>query len=123
MLTSFRQFAQSPVALVIILLLVMGFALYGVGGIFTGSGTAVVVVGQQQISQRELARAYQRELDRITDHNRFAVDRVFNRQPILRNNLWFLRCTSCQKKESHTKTAKQAKALSSPFALFAGFCY
>tara|TARA_R110000868_G_scaffold2321_10_gene17345 strand:+ start:8050 stop:9984 length:1935 start_codon:yes stop_codon:yes gene_type:complete len=69
MLTSFRQFAQSPVALVIIVLLVLGFALYGVGGIFTGSGTAVVVVGQEQISQRELARAYQRELDRIQQQN------------------------------------------------------
>jgi hypothetical protein len=43
MLTLFRSFAKSPFALVIILLIVLAFAFTGVGGIFTGSGTAVVV--------------------------------------------------------------------------------
>lgn len=65
MLTQFRSFAQSPFALVIIVLLVLGFALYGVGGIFTGSGTAVVVAGSQQVSVRELAVAYEQELRRM----------------------------------------------------------
>lgn len=65
MLSNLRSFAQSPYALVIIVLLVLGFALYGVGGIFTGSGTAVVVVGDEQVSTRELAQAHERELRRI----------------------------------------------------------
>ncbi|WP_417493399.1 SurA N-terminal domain-containing protein [Maricaulis sp.] len=69
MLSNFRAFAQSPLALVIIVLLVLGFALYGVGGIFTGSGTAVVVVGQEQISQRELAQSFERELQTIQQTN------------------------------------------------------
>ena len=69
MLSNFRAFAQSPLALVIIVLLVLGFALYGVGGIFTGSGTAVVVVGQEQISQRELAQSFERELQGIQEQN------------------------------------------------------
>lgn len=69
MLSNFRAFAQSPIALVIIVLLVLGFALYGVGGIFTGSGTAVVVVGNEQISQRELAQAFERELQQIQAQN------------------------------------------------------
>tara|TARA_R110000868_G_scaffold208192_5_gene457636 strand:- start:3576 stop:5576 length:2001 start_codon:yes stop_codon:yes gene_type:complete len=69
MLSNFRAFAQSPAALVIIVLLVAGFALYGVGGIFTGSGTAVVVVGQEQISQRELAQAFEREWQGVQERN------------------------------------------------------
>ena len=69
MLSNFRAFAQSPAALVIIVLLVLGFALYGVGGIFTGSGTAVVVVGQEQVSQRELAQAFEREWQGIQEQN------------------------------------------------------
>lgn len=69
MLTNFRAFAQSPIALVIIVLLVLGFALYGVGGIFTGSGTAVVVVGHEQISQRELAQAFEREWEGVQEQN------------------------------------------------------
>lgn len=69
MLTNFRAFAQSPFALVIIVLLVLGFALYGVSGIFTGSGTAVVVVGNEQISQRELAQAFEREMQAVQEQN------------------------------------------------------
>lgn len=69
MLSDFRAFAQSPLALVIIVLLVLGFALYGVGGIFTGSGTAVVVVDREQISQRELAQAFDREWQSVQEQN------------------------------------------------------
>ncbi len=69
MLSLFRSFAQSPFALVIIVLLVLAFALYGVGGIFTGSGTAVVVAGNQQVSVRELAQAYDRELRNMQTEN------------------------------------------------------
>ena len=69
MLTFFRSFAKSPFALVIILLIVLAFALYGVGGIFTGSGTAVVVAGNQQVSVRELAQAFEREMQRVQTEN------------------------------------------------------
>jgi len=69
MLTLFRSFAKSPFALVIILLIVIAFAFTGVGGIFTGSGTAVVVAGNQQVSVRELAQAFERELQRVQQEN------------------------------------------------------
>ncbi len=62
MITFFRNFVKSPFSIVIIALLVMAFAFYGVGGIFTGSGTAVAVVGKEQVSVTELRGAYEREL-------------------------------------------------------------
>jgi len=69
MLSNFRSFAQSPLALIIIVLLVLAFAMTGAGGIFTGSGTAVVVVGNEQVSQRELATAFNREVARLQEQN------------------------------------------------------
>ncbi|WP_300529742.1 peptidylprolyl isomerase [Maricaulis sp.] len=69
MLSILRSFAKSPAAFVIIGLLVLAFAAYGVGGIFTGSGTAVVVVGSEQISMRELAREHDRQLRTIQSQN------------------------------------------------------
>lgn len=69
MLTLFRSFAKSPFALVIILLIVLAFAFTGVGGIFTGSGTAVVVAGNQQVSVRQVAQAFERELQRVQTEN------------------------------------------------------
>ncbi|WP_291842517.1 peptidylprolyl isomerase [Maricaulis sp.] len=69
MLSNFRSFAQSPLALIIIVLLVLAFAMTGAGGIFTGSGTAVVVVGNEQVSQRELATAFEREVTRLQQQN------------------------------------------------------
>jgi peptidyl-prolyl cis-trans isomerase D len=62
MLANIRAFAQSPYALVLIVLLILSFAVWGVSGIFTGSGTAVAVVGQEQVSVRELADNYEREI-------------------------------------------------------------
>ncbi|WP_323761291.1 peptidylprolyl isomerase [Maricaulis sp.] len=71
MLSNFRAFAQSPLALVIIVLLVLSFAIAmpGAGGIFTGSGDAVVVVGPERISQREMAVAFNREVSRLQEQN------------------------------------------------------
>lgn len=75
MLSILRSFAKSPAAFVIIGLLVLAFAAYGVGGIFTGSGTAVVVVGSEQISMRELARQHDRQLRSIQAQDRsYTVD-------------------------------------------------
>ena len=71
MLSNFRAFAQSPIALIIIVLLVLSFAIAmpGAGGIFTGSGDAVVVVGPERISQREMATAFNREVARLQEQN------------------------------------------------------
>lgn len=71
MLSNFRAFAQSPLALIIIVLLVLSFAIAmpGAGGIFTGSGDAVVVVGPERISQREMAVAFNREVSRLQEQN------------------------------------------------------
>lgn len=65
MLTNFRNFAQSPYALILIVLLVASFAVWGVSGVFTGSGNAVVVVGSEQVSVRDLGSTYQRAIRRI----------------------------------------------------------
>jgi peptidyl-prolyl cis-trans isomerase D len=63
MLSLIRAFARSPFAMALILIpIILAFALFGVTGIFTGSGTAIVIVGNEQVSQRELAREYDREL-------------------------------------------------------------
>lgn len=71
MLSNFRSFAQSPLALVIIVLLVLAFAiaLPSSGGIFTGSGDAVVTVGPERISQRELSSAFNGEVRRLQDQD------------------------------------------------------
>jgi peptidyl-prolyl cis-trans isomerase D len=59
MLSLIRAFAKSPIAMALILVpIILAFALFGVTGIFTGSGTAIVIVGSEQVSQRELAREY-----------------------------------------------------------------
>ena len=69
MLSNLRAFAQSPWSAVLIFLIILSFAAFGLPGIFTGSGTAVVVVGKEQVSARELAQAYQRDIrDRQTDN-------------------------------------------------------
>lgn len=65
MLTLLRAFAKSPWAIVIIGLLVLAFALTGVGGVFTGSGTAIAVVGNQQVSVSQFSRAYENEIRSI----------------------------------------------------------
>jgi peptidyl-prolyl cis-trans isomerase D len=62
MLANIRAFTQSPYAIVLIGLIILSFAVWGVSGIFTGSGTAVVVIGQEQVSVRELADGYEREI-------------------------------------------------------------
>jgi len=65
MLANIRSFAKSPYAIVLIGLIILSFAVFGVGGIFTGSGTAVVVIGKEQVSARELSLAYEREIQNI----------------------------------------------------------
>ena len=65
MLANIRSFAKSPYAIVLIGLIILSFAVWGVGGIFTGSGTAVVVIGKEQVSARELSLAYEREIQNI----------------------------------------------------------
>lgn len=65
MLSLLRSFARSPIAIGFILApIIMAFALFDVGGIFSGRGTAVVVIGNGQVSQAELSRAYQQEVQR-----------------------------------------------------------
>lgn len=69
MLTQTRKFAQSPYALVLIVLLVLSFAVWGVSGIFTGSGSAVVIVGNEHVTVRDLGNTYNRGIRRIQREN------------------------------------------------------
>jgi len=78
MLTLLRAFAKSPWAIVIIGLLVLAFALTGVGGVFTGTGTAIAVVGNQQVSVSQFSRAFESEIRNIQQQ-----DPTFTREQAL----------------------------------------
>ena len=69
MLSLFRAFAKSPIALAIILLLILGLVVTGSGGIFSGGGNAVILTGDQMVSVAEFRRAYDQEFRRIQDEN------------------------------------------------------
>ena len=64
MLSSFRSFAKSPWAIVLLVLLTLGLIVTGGSSIFNGSGTAVVVAGQQRVSITQLTNAYNRAIQR-----------------------------------------------------------
>ena len=64
MLDAIRGLAKSWVAMILIGLLVISFAMWGIADIFTGVGTTTVaVVGDHDIGAREFQRAYNREIE------------------------------------------------------------
>jgi peptidyl-prolyl cis-trans isomerase D len=62
MIIQVRNFAKSPYALILIVLLVAAFAFTGVPDAFRSSGTAVVIVGNEQVSYQELNFRYDSEM-------------------------------------------------------------
>ena len=59
MITLFRRFAKSWVAAILIGLLVISFAVFGIGDVFTGMGANTVVkAGSRQIDTRDYAREF-----------------------------------------------------------------
>ncbi|MFC4723730.1 SurA N-terminal domain-containing protein [Glycocaulis abyssi] len=70
MLSSIRNLARSPIAvLVIIVPVVAAFALFGINDIFTGTGNAVATVGSERVTLQDVSRTMQREMRRIQMEN------------------------------------------------------
>lgn len=70
MLSTIRNLARSPIAvLVIIVPVVAAFALFGINDIFTGTGNAVATVGPERITLQDASRAMQRETRRLQREN------------------------------------------------------
>ena len=67
MLDTLRNAARSMVAKILFGLLVVSFAIWGIGDIFRGGGFAKVVadVGDQRITAQEFMREYQRYIDQL----------------------------------------------------------
>ena len=67
MQTSLRRTVTKAVTIGLFSLLIASFALWGVGDIFrdTGSGQAVIQVGDQEVGQAEFQRSFQREFNRV----------------------------------------------------------
>lgn len=66
MLAAIRSLARSPVAVLIIIVpLLAAFALFGVTDVFRVGSTAAVTVGSEQITARELASTWTRQLRQI----------------------------------------------------------
>lgn len=60
MLASIRQFAKSWVAIVLMGLLILSFAVFGIGDVFTGriSGDAVIKAGSRTVTSADFKRAF-----------------------------------------------------------------
>lgn len=70
MLTLIRSLARSPIAVVVIIVpVVAAFALFGINDIFTGTGNAVITVGNERVTAQEVSRTMQREMRRIQMEN------------------------------------------------------
>lgn len=71
MLEALRRGAQTRVAKLLFGLLVLSFGIWGVHDVFRGWGRgAVAHVGSTAISDEEFRRAYQNELDRVSQQAR-----------------------------------------------------
>ncbi len=59
MLTAFRKFAKSPLAVVLIGLIIVSFAIFGISDVFRGgSSTAVVTAGSRTVQPIDFKRAF-----------------------------------------------------------------
>lgn len=70
MLEAMKRGAQTWVAKILLALLVLSFAVWGIADVFVGGGnTSVATVGETQITSSEVQRAFQNELDRFAREN------------------------------------------------------
>ncbi len=66
MLEQMRSMAKSPLAVVLIGLLIISFAVWGISDVFRGGqGDAVVIVGPNKVTVQDYALAWDRELNRV----------------------------------------------------------
>jgi peptidyl-prolyl cis-trans isomerase D len=87
MITAFRRLAKSPAAAVIIGLLVVSFAVFGLNDVFRASASrGVVTAGEHTVTPQEFRRIFDQQLDRIRQESgqtvtvQQAVDEGFHRQ-------------------------------------------
>lgn len=77
MLTLFRNLVRSKVALVLIALLILSLAAFGITDIFTpGLGNGLARVGDRNIEARAIDRAMDAQLDRINQQNNMNFTRA-----------------------------------------------
>lgn len=69
MLTAVRNALKSPIFMVIIGLMIVSFALWGVNDIFQSPGNAVTVVGGERVTAFELQRDFERAIQRERQEN------------------------------------------------------
>ncbi len=65
----FRNFVVKPLTILLFVLLIASFALWGIGDIFrgdTGPGT-VIAVGEEEITEEEFSRNFRREFSRMSE--------------------------------------------------------
>ncbi len=76
MLAAIRNFARSWVMKVFLGLLILSFAIWGVGDIFTGgSGDAVAEVGELEVTAAELDDSFRRSLRRLQEQSQEPISR------------------------------------------------
>jgi len=76
MLAAIRRFARSWVMKVFLGLLILSFAIWGVGDIFTGgTGDAVAEVGELEVTAQELDDSFRRSLNRLQQQSSEPVSR------------------------------------------------
>ncbi|MEO1040336.1 MAG: peptidylprolyl isomerase [Pseudomonadota bacterium] len=79
MLSTTRNLARSPLAVVIIIVpVVAAFALFGISDIFTGTGNAVALVGSERVTAQELSRSYAQQVNAIRQQNPRFTDEEAN---------------------------------------------
>ncbi|MEE2524912.1 SurA N-terminal domain-containing protein [Hyphobacterium sp. HN65] len=69
MLSAVRNAVKSPIAMVIVVLLVASFALWGVNDIFQAPGNAITVVGGERVTVAELQLNFERRMQRERQEN------------------------------------------------------
>lgn len=69
MLSVVRNAIKNPIFVVIIGLMIVSFALWGVNDIFQAPGTAVTTVGNERVTVYELSRDFERALQREREEN------------------------------------------------------
>ncbi len=74
MLEQMRSMSKSPVSVILIGLLIVSFAVWGISDVFRGGqADAVVVVGPNKVSVQDYQIAWQRELNRVVQQSQGTV--------------------------------------------------
>ncbi len=88
MLEQMRHMAKSPIAVGLIGLLIISFAVWGIGDVFRGGQSdAVVTVGPGKVTVQQYAAAWNRELDRLIRESKGKITSKEAREYGLQNQI------------------------------------